>query len=154
MDNQKEAPENAPTIEAAGDAVEYSTSILEVSDIVVELTYNLTVPATKIIFICDLEMSEDAAAARQAFFAKTEAEQIPLRAQFNVDHLARIVRAVPIGLPGFDEVLNRKQGSNFREQLANAVKAFFAEATPIKRKIAADAVQQYSVRSQPIEFFR
>jgi hypothetical protein len=158
-------------------------NFFEMDRITVPLTYLFTEPPTAIRFFCKLALSNDDAAARQAFYSKPDADQQAGQHAYNVDFLARITVKAPEGLPGFDDfvretiareanaapaeatpegeapkpkldpatiVTGNLSDARIRELLA----AFLADDNPMKRKVAADAIQLYNRYTQPPEFFR
>lgn len=158
MENEKNTPgqgETAaaatpkPALSAETNFINKPASILDVQDIIVDLTYNLTDPATRIQFVCDLVMAETELNARQAFYAQPEADQARGRYAYHVGIMAAVTKKVN-GLPGFELRANEAG----RTITADAVRAYFATPSYILEKIAADFIDQYSRQSQPVEFFR
>lgn len=145
---------------AAGVASSGPTSILDVNDVEVVLTYKFPAPGGTVIkFTCDLIENESEIAARQSFFAQSPEEQKAGRHTYNVNLLAAVNKTVPEGLPGFldaFETVNKGQSgfATHRLHLAAAIRHYFADPTNIKVKIVSDAVRMYSTITQPEEFFR
>jgi hypothetical protein len=151
-------------------------NFFEMDRITVPLTYLFTEPPTAIRFFCKLALSNDDAAARQAFYSKPDADQQAGQHAYNVDFLARITVKAPEGLPGFDDYVrntiageaNAEPGESRPEvdpasivignindgRIRELLSAFLGDDNPMKRKVAADAIQLYNRYTQPPEFFR
>lgn len=123
----------------------------------VSLTYLFTDPPTQITFFCKIALSADDEKARQAFYSQPSGEQEKGLHAYYVDLLARVTAAAPEGLPGFDEVRGGRAvepGTDNLDAIRDALRAFLAEPTDLKRKVVADAIELYNRIAQPVEFFR
>jgi hypothetical protein len=134
-------------MEQATKPAKATQSFFDMDNIPVRLTYGFTDPATVITFYCKLALADDDRDARQKFYAQPDAEQAAGLHAYYVDLLARITVRQPEGLPGFDFPAGT--------EVAAAIREFFADAgNAMKRKIVADAVEQYNRITVPAEFFR
>lgn len=133
-----------------------STDFFALSTINVVLTYVFTEPPTAITFPTAVLLDADAIEARQAFYAKPDGDRVAGAHAYNVDMLARMIVARPVGLPGFDEFLKERgfDGPGPIDAIRDALREFLAEPSPMKRKVAVEAVERYSMIVQPNEFFR
>jgi len=120
----------------------------------VRLTYQFTDPATVITFYCKMALADDDKAARQSFYSQPDADQARGLHAYYVDLLVRVTVAKPDGLPGFDEFLQNYADKELPSELKKAMQEFFADASSMKVKVVADAIEQYNRITQPVEFFR
>lgn len=123
----------------------------------VTLTYQFTEPATVITFFCKLALAADDIDARQKFYAQPLGDQEKGKHAYNVDLLCRITAAMPEGLPGFNEQFLKRENPPSPITLKfiiDELRAFLSEPTPMKIKVADDAIDRYNRIAMPAEFFR
>jgi hypothetical protein len=131
---------------------------LDLDRIPVSLTYRFTDPPTVITFFCRLALSADDNKARAAYYDQPKADQERGQHAYYVDLLCRITAAAPTGLPGFDEALENdekeSEGPSSLADVQRLLKSYLSDPTPVKKKIAEDAIEAYNRITQPAEFFR
>jgi hypothetical protein len=123
-----------------------------ITNVLVSLTYTFMQPPIEIGFNCKMAMDQDDKAARQAFYSQPDGDIEAGQFRYNVDMLSRIVVARPVGLPGFK--LDGDPGSIKKSDIAAAIQEYFSSGEPMLQKVAADAIERYSLITQPAEFFR
>lgn len=122
----------------------------KMTEVEVPLTYNFTDPPTQIVFPCRLMLSDEDKDFRQAFYAQPEGDQANGLKDYQIEMLSRIVIREPFGLPGFSKYYK----DHVAEGVGAALRSYLAGPEPMKQKIAEDAIQVYTTRTQPPEFFR
>ena len=126
-------------------------AFLAIGNFLVTITYLFTDPETVIKLRCKMVMTADDKAARQAFYAQPDGDRDAGLYAYQVDMLGRILSDWPEGLPGFEVYT----GEPFTPAAGRAaINEYFATGEPILRKIANDAIERYTVISQPAELFR
>ncbi|MBA2379527.1 MAG: hypothetical protein H0V76_08125 [Blastocatellia bacterium] len=115
--------------------------LFELQMVNVVLTYELTTPATRIVFPMRPTMTEEELADRQRFYALSEDEITAGRHKWNCQLLEKLTDAA--GVEGIE--LN-----------GQSISEFFSGPDPngMKTKVVQDALNRYNTMTQPAEFFR
>lgn len=131
------------------------TNWLDATDIKTPITYLGIEGAATVNFYFDILMSETEKELRQKHFALPETEQPAARHKYNVEMISRLASRRPENLPGFDAAFEaKKAGQSEREAIAAAIMEVLSPETPVRVKLADDALNYYTTINQPAEFFR
>jgi hypothetical protein len=119
--------------------------IFSLSEIPVTLTY-VGLGAEPITFFLRPFLQKEDQDLRQAHFALTDKEREGAQHAHNVEMLARLSTRDPEGLTGFPIDDKGATGTKLR--------SFLTADSPMKVKVAGDALTRYYRVTQPAEFFR
>lgn len=92
-------------------------------------------------------LDKEEKAARQTFFAKTDADREKEQHDYTVKMLASLSTKLPENVPG----LTRKA---YGDEPKAAILRFFEDGNVMKQKLADDVLTIYFGQMQPKEFFR